>query len=182
VLRPLLILVVTAALVAGVVVGALAVTKDDDPDPPARTSPVADETLTVKGQFSLEYPPTWRPVPKAELGAGPVAGLRRDAGDGQMVIQRGAKSPKSLQQLEDELTTRLKRQLPDFKLVRSTTTEIAGERSLSYTFVRTKTGQAQNLTIIPSGNRTYTLSSVLAAGENQAATEVAGIVKSFKPL
>lgn len=180
-LRPVLVIAVTAVLCAGVVVAALAVTKDDEPAPAPRPSP-AGSTLRVEDQFTLKYPATWVRVPKAELGAGPVAGLRREAGDGQMVIQRGAKSPKSLKQLEAELTTRLERQLDDFKLVRASTTEIAGERSLSYTFVRTKSGQAQNLTIIPAGNRTYTLSSVLAAGENEAATEVADIVRSFRPL
>lgn len=179
-LRTILVIALTAALAAGAVVGALAVTKDDDP--PSRPVVKAERTLTVAGQFRLTYPASWRRQPKAELGAGPVAGLRRVAGDGQLVIQRGAKSPKSLRQLEDELTERLERQLPDFRLVRSDTTEIAGERSLSYTFERTQSGQAQNLTIIPAGNRTYTLSSVLAAGAGPAATEVDGIVRSFRPL
>ena len=53
--------------------------------------------------------------------------------------------------------------------------------ALSYRFVRKGSGTVQNLTVIPKGDRTSTLTSLVSPKAEKAAAEVAAIIRSLDP-
>jgi hypothetical protein len=177
-----------AGVVAIAVVATLLVTGGGD-DGDTKAEPLAPalkggKRLEADKAFRLNYPKTWERVSNADLGvkAGtPLAAIRRTDGAAQMIVQRAGKLAETLPQVSDGLTKRLKKQIKDFRLVKTASVKIPAGEALSYTFVRTKTGQVQNLTVVPQGKRTYTLNSVVSGKAEGAAREVAAIVRSFDP-
>lgn len=135
-------------------------------------------------QFKLDYPKGWERIAGADLGVEegePMAAVRRQDGTAQMIVQRAGALAETPQQLSDGLTKRLKKEIEDFRLVRTSQVKIPAGSAISYTFVRTRSGKVQNLTVVPQGKSTYTLNSVVAGDNEQAAREVAAMVRSFDP-
>jgi len=184
-----LILSAAALTVAIAILAVLLVGGEDDGGSGAGASrPQGSQVLAGSGGagFELVYPRGWSELPEGSLGRGAeraVAGVKRDDGQGLLLVQRrgaleGQPSPADIAR---DLDRRLRRQFKDFRRVGSETVELAGGEALSYTFVRTRTGRVQNIVVLSEEKRTWTLNSVLPAGADDAAREVATMIRSFDP-
>lgn len=189
---------VIAALLVGAAVALVAVLVvgggDDEPKTASTKSQAAQERPVIengkelvgpKDSFKLQYPESWKELKASDIGAEagvPVAAVRRDKGDALIVVQQRGKLEGSADKVLQDLSSQLKKQFKnDFKYVRSGKLEIPAGNALSYTFIRTKTGQVQNMVVLPEKNRSYTLNSVVAGDAQDAAREVAQIVRTFTP-
>ena len=167
---PLLAALAGVAIVAVVVTLLLTGGSSDSDEPTPAALKDGKELKAEDDAFKLNYPKSWERVENADLGVDegtPLAAIRRTDGTAQMIVQRAGKLAETLPQVSDGLTKRLKKQIKDFRLVKTGNVEIPAGTALSYTFVRTRTGQVQNLTVVPQGERTYTLNSVVAAGAGE---------------
>jgi hypothetical protein len=177
-------LAVVVALVA-VAASVLLLTGGDDDAPPRKVAPTAGaRVLEVDGAFRLTYPTTWEPIDRGELGVVdgvPLGAIRRRDNSAQMIVQRGPRLTEPLARVAADLEKRLKGQLKDFRLVKSGEVKLPAGDALSFAFVRTTSGQVQNLTVIPKGGRTFTLNSVVSGRATDARREIAAIVRSFAP-
>lgn len=181
---------VITALLAGAVIALAAVLVlgggDDDDGDANRTAGAKVESVEgPDGAFTFKKPEAWRDVEpnKQELGAGvPLVAVRRSSNDAFLVIQeaKGQLAEKPSKIAED-LTKRLEKDVPDFQFVDSDEVTLPAGKALSYTFVRQRSGQVQNLVVLPKGDTTYTLNSVVGAKAQKAADEVAQMVRSFEP-
>jgi cobalamin biosynthesis protein CbiG len=57
--------------------------------------------------------------------------------------------------------------------------QLEAGRAFSYTYARTRTGTANSAVLVPAGDRSYAIDTVVAAGANDAARELGAIVRSF---
>ena len=187
---------VIAALLGGAAIALIAVLLigggggDDDQDEKAssttpQSTALADGTELKGKEFKLRYPNQgWEQLTAKDLGSraqGTVAGLKREDNGALVLVQRGGKLDASLDEIANELTTRLKKEVKDFRFVSSEQVKLPAGDAVTYTFVRTKSDRVQNLVVIPEGDRTFTLNSVIGGGSKDAAREVAEIVKTFDP-
>lgn len=186
---------VITALLAGAVIALVAVLVvgggDDDKDKTSASSTTPQSTALADGtelkskEFKLRYPNQgWEQLTSKDLGnraRGTVAGLKREDNGALVLVQRGGKLEASLDEIANELTTRLKKEVEDFRFVSSEQVKLPAGDAVTYTFVRTKSDRVQNLVVIPEDDRTFTLNSVIGGGSKDAAREVAEIVKTFDP-
>jgi hypothetical protein len=147
-----------------------------------------DATPVLKGTqdapFRLKYPRTWKPLNDAQLASlpgHPVAVLRRTDGRGTLVVTLRPALSSPVASLARGLKARLSKQFPDFQEIGAKVVSLHGTRALVYTFARTKTGTAQSLVVVPSGNRSYTLNAVVPARSPDSAREVGAMIASFDP-
>ena len=184
---PLIAALLAGALIAVVAVLVLGGGDDDDKKGGDVASAVRDgqELVGPNETFRLQYPKGWDKVSPEDLGGNegvPVAAVRRDDKSALLVVQRRPGEIKdSTDKLSKELTAQLKKDVNDFRFVRSNDISLPAGKAISYTFVRTKTGRVQNLTVLSKDKVTYTLNSVVAGDAQEAAGEVAAIVRSFEP-
>lgn len=131
--------------------------------------------------FTLRYPKGWQKLSKDDLeqarNAG-VTGVKRTDETGILFVQEGGKLDGDLATMGDQLTATFKKRLKDFKHVKTATVKLPAGEALSYTFVRGGSS-VQNLVVVPSGDKTYTLNSIVQGDAQDAAREVAGIIRSF---
>lgn len=188
---------VITALLAGAVIALVAVLVvgggDDDKDKTSvsSTTPTPTSTALADGaelksrEFKLRYPKQgWEQLTAKDLGSrarGTVAGLKREDNGALVLVQRGGKLDASLDDIADQLTTRLKKEVDDFRFVSSKQVKLPAGDAVTYTFVRTKSDRVQSLVVIPEDDRTFTLNSVIGGGSKDAAREVAEIVNTFDP-
>lgn len=193
-----------AALLLGAVIAIGAVTLlggDDDTDDGQRAATptaAADREVVIpeslregseltgpNGAFKLRYPKSWKVVNADDLGGGngvPLAAVRQEEGQAVLVVQeQQGKLAESRKEIADDLTARLKKDIKDFQFVSSDNVKLPAGEALSYTFVRSKSGQVQNLVVIPKGATTYTLNSVVSGKAAEAATQVSDMIKTFDP-
>ena len=103
-------------------------------------------------------------------------------GRGVVIVKTGpAPEDQSLKQLTSGLMSRLKQRFPDFRFVSGRVQRLRGGPAYLFTFVRTKQGTAQSIALIRLGGVFYTIDTVTKSGETAAASEAAGIVRSFGP-
>jgi hypothetical protein len=135
--------------------------------------------------FALAYPAGWAPLPADQLArvAGkPAAVVRRPDGKGVVIVRRkAAPRDQSLRSLTRGLTAGLERRFPDFSFVSSRVVRVRGGNAFLYTFLRTRAKTAQSIALVRVGEASFTLDAVAASGDQQAAGEVAAIVRSFGP-
>ena len=190
---------VITALLAGVVIalGAVLVLGGDDDEggssstktTAAKPEAALKDGAELKGPgdaFTLRYPKKgWQALTQKDLGQQAtqgVAGVRRADGGAIVIVQeRQGKLGTKLEQLPDDLTKQLKKSIKDFRFVDSNPVTLPAGKAVSYTFLRTKSDRVQNLVVIPVGDRTYTLNSLIGGKQRDAAREVAAIVRSFEP-
>jgi hypothetical protein len=189
-----------AALLAGAVIAIAAVVLlggDDKGDKKAaagKTQTAAaipaslregQELVGPNGAFKLRYPKTWKVISPADLGVkegNPLAAVRQDKGQAFLVVQeQQGKLAESRKAIAAGLTAKLKKDIKDFQFVSSAEVKLPAGDALSYTFVRSQSGQVQNLVVIPKGATTYTLNSVVSGKAEKAATEVSDMIKTFDP-
>jgi hypothetical protein len=174
---PIAAAVVAVAVIAFVVVKLLS-GGDDSKD----ATPVLKGPATAP--FRLQYPRTWKPLTDAQLATlpgDPAAVIRRTDGRGTFVVTVRPPVNSPLAKLPAGLKARLSKQYPDFQEVSSKIASLHGSRALIYTFTRTKTGTAQSLVVVPSGDRSFTLNAVVPARSPDSAREVGAMIASFDP-
>lgn len=134
--------------------------------------------------YTLRYPKGWEEVKQRakEVPAdAPISMVKRSDDKATLIVQQRGKLEQDFDQVQNDLTKQLRKEIKDFKLVRAGEVKLPAGDALSYTFVRTKSGRVQNLVVVPSKDKTYTLNAVIAAKADAAAREVAAIVRSFNP-
>jgi len=141
---------------------------------------------TAKGStaapFTMAYPSSWRPLSKAELAklpGKPEAVLRRKDGKGFVVVRSDAGRAQSFGKLQGDLTTELKKRVPDFKERSSKVVKIKAGKALFTTYIRSKTGTVHSVLVVPAGKRTYTLNTVSRGGADNVAREIGKMLLSF---
>lgn len=170
--------VVAAVAVAGIVLGAITLGGDDDAGD--------DGEATVAGppgnEFTLLRPEGWRELSSDEresLPGEPLAVLRREEGQGLVVVNAPARRERDLDAISRRLDARLKKALPDFRRVGARAVRVKAGRALLYSYARTRRGTAHTVLVVPARSRTYTLNAVVPAGADDAAREVGLILNSF---
>lgn len=134
--------------------------------------------------FEIDYPRTWRPLTNEELATlpgQPLAVIRREDGRGTVVISQRPPVTQPLTELPRGLKRTLSRRFPDFREVGAKVATLGESRALIYSFARTKTGTAQTLVIVPSGNHSYTLNAVVPPRSPDSAREVGAMIATFRP-
>ena len=151
---------------------------EESPDSPTLTGPDA-------APFQIDYPRTWKPLDRAQIAnlpGQPLAVLRRTDGHGTVVVTLRPPVTTPLDKLARQLKTRLAARFDDFREVGAKIATVGGgTRALVYTFARTKSGTAQSLVVVPSGNHSFTLNAVVPPRSPEAAREVGAIIASFDP-
>ena len=149
---------------------------------PASSTPTLDGP--AEAPFSVDYPRSWQAVGDAErlqLPGQPLAVLRRRDGRGTVVVTKRPAVTTPLEKLPAGLEARLSERFPDFREVGAKVVNLGDSRALVYTFARTKTGTAQSLVVVPSGDHSFALNAVVPPHSPEAAREVGAIVASFRP-
>jgi hypothetical protein len=93
--------------------------------------------------------------------------------------QRSAKGL-DLKTLGARLGRQIKSGVADAREVASRPTRLPAGDAYVYSFVRRKAGTVHTIVIVPSGELTYVLNTVIPSGERQAAQESGEIVRSLK--
>jgi hypothetical protein len=172
-------IVAAVAAIAAVVLGALALTGDDDENG-------ADDTVEIPGpadsEFTLARPEGWRLVPDEEregLPGDPLAVMRRDEGRGLLIVDAPSGPERDLDAVAKRLDRRLEKALPDFRAVSARVVDVEAGPALLYSYVRTRRATAHTTLVVPTDDRTYTLNAVVPAGADDAAREVGRMLFSF---
>lgn len=135
--------------------------------------------------FHMDYPRSWTqltPAQLATLPGQPLAVIRRKDGRGTLVVTERPPVTQPLAQLPQGLKRTLSRRFSDFREVGAKVANLHGSApALLYTFARTKTGTAQSLVIVPSGNHSFALNAVVPPRSPDAAREVGAMIASFQP-
>jgi hypothetical protein len=108
-----------------------------------------------------------------------LAVIRQIDGTGIVIINTQPQTSASLPQLAEELESKLRQKIDDFKLVRSRIITVPAGQAISITYARTGKGTANTLVVAPAGGHVYTINAVVPAGEEDAARDVAAIIDSF---
>jgi hypothetical protein len=141
-----------------------------------------DITGSKGAPFTISYPSSWRPVSKKELAklpGKPEAVLRRKDGTGFLVIRSDPGRAQSFGKLQSNLSTELRKRVPDFKERSSKVVKIKAGKGLFTTYVRSKTGTVHSVLVVPAGKRTFTLNSVSRGGKDKTAREIGKMLLSF---
>jgi len=144
---------------------------------------------TLKGPagdaFRLSYPSTWRRLGAAELAKltnHPLASLARKDGKAVLTVRRdktaaGVNGTK----LANQLNATFRKGVKDYKLVSARILTTSAGKVFFYSYVRTKLGTLQTISLIPAGDHSYVLYTVSNPAANDAAAEIGEIIASFKP-
>lgn len=145
-----------------------------------------DDDETVRGPesspFAVQIPAGWESVPADELSdvpGSPVAVLRQTGGKGIVVINREPGVSQNLTGLSRELQAKLRERFPDFELASSRRVSVEAGPALYLSYARTGEGTAHTLMVVPAGDRSYAVNSVVPAGQDEVAAEVDRILASF---
>jgi hypothetical protein len=171
-------IVAVVVAIAAIVLGVRALTGDDDEG--------GDDTVKVTApagpDFTIEQPEGWRLVPddeRAGLAGNPLAVMRRDEGQGIVIVNAPSGTERDLDRVARGLDKRLEKALPDFRKVGARVVEVQAGPGLLYSYVRTRRATAHTTLVVPTDDRTYTLNAVVPAGADDAAREVGTILFSF---
>ena len=136
-----------------------------------------------QNHFTLSYPDSWKPLSQqqlAKLPGQPLAVVRRKDGKGFIVVRKEKRAPKSFGAFSADLTSELKKRVPDFQERSSRTVKISAGKAFLYSYVRKQRGTVHAVVIVPAGKSSYALNAVSRGGADNVAREVAKIILSFK--
>ena len=132
--------------------------------------------------FNISYPKTWSPLASdkvASLPGHPLAVLRRNDGQGVVVVRREQGTPPAdLNKLGADLGQQLKRRVPGLKLHTQKLIKIRSGTAL-FTSYTTKTGRVQSVVVVPAGKRTFSINTVSRGGADNVAREIGKMILSF---
>lgn len=132
--------------------------------------------------FTLTRPSGWKELSEAQLAqlpGAPLAVLRKTDGTGVVIVNTQPLTSGSLPQLSDKLQTKLKEEIPDFKLIDAKTTNVQAGQGISITYARTSKATVNTLVVVPAGGHLYTLNATVPNGAKASAQQVAQIISSF---
>jgi hypothetical protein len=133
-------------------------------------------TLSAPG-FTMSYPDGWEQVEPAPAGMQAV--LRREDGKAFLVVREEGPLKGDIARLTKGLDRELERRFEDFTKTDARIVELEAGRAFSYTYARTREGTANSAVLVPAGDRSYAIDTVVFAGADGAAREVGAIVRSF---
>jgi hypothetical protein len=146
-----------------------------------------DDRATVTGPAGDDYrvllPDRWRSVPKEKLTnlpGRPLGMLRRDDGRGLVVIRREGRPPASFSVFAKELDREFERRLPDFQRRSVRALRIDAGRAWFYSYIRTRSGTAHSVVLVPADGGSYVLNTVARGGEQAVAKEIGRMIISFE--
>jgi hypothetical protein len=146
-----------------------------------------DDRTTVTGPAGNDYrvllPDGWRSLGSArltKLPRQPVGVLRRDDGRGLVVIRREGRPPASFSTFAKELDREFERRLPDFQRRSVRALRINAGRAWFYSYIRTRSGTAHSVVLVPADGGSYVLNTVARGGEQAVAKEIGGMIISFE--
>jgi hypothetical protein len=132
--------------------------------------------------FNISYPKTWSPLPKGKLASlpgHPAAVLRRNDGNGLVVIRRQQGSPPAdLNMLGADFARQLRRRDPSLKLHTQKIVRIRSGDAL-YSSYTSKKGTVQSVVVVPAGNHTFTINTLSPGGADNVAREIGRMILSF---
>ena len=166
------IVVVIALAVVGVIAF---VGGDDDAEEASVSGPPGYE-------FTMLQPDGWTAVEEDELAlipGKPLAVLRRGEGEGLVTVNAPTRQQEDLDDVAAQLDERLSREIADFRKVGARVAQVGAGQGLLYSYARTKRGTAHTLLVVPTAERTYTVSAAVPAGAEDAAKDVGRILLSF---
>jgi hypothetical protein len=146
-----------------------------------------DDRTTVTGPAGNDYrlllPAGWRSLPKgklANLPERPLGMLRRDDGKGLVVIRREGRPPASFSAFAKQLDREFARRLPDFQRRSVRALRIGAGRAWFYSYIRTRSGTAHSVVLVPADGGSYVLNTVARGGEQAVAREIGRMIISFE--
>ena len=131
-------------------------------------------------ELTIPKPDGWEALSEAERGrvpGEPLAVMRREGGQGVVVLNRQSGSAGDLRRLERQLDRRLPRGIRDFKKVNARTIEVEAGPALLYSYAREREGTAHTLLVVPAGDRSYSVNAAIPGGSQEAAAEVGRILR-----
>jgi hypothetical protein len=132
--------------------------------------------------FSLTLPSGWRAESQEELSrqpGSPVAVMAQTDGAGVLIINTQPPSNAAVAAVGKTVEQKLRRTIPDFKLVGAGPINIEAGQAFQISYARTKSGTANTLVVVPAGGRIYTLNSVVPGGDQDAVKQAIDMIKSF---
>jgi hypothetical protein len=137
--------------------------------------PVMHTHSTTERRFGIAVPAGWTDfnVP------GTVAAIHRTDGKATLTVRQTAPVRASGVQLVHDIGRKLRARFPDFKPVNARFVELRGGRAFVYTFAHGRTVQV--LALASARGKAYELDGVAAAGNTDAARDLATVVRSFGP-
>lgn len=146
----------------------------------------SDGRHTLRGPssdpFTIAYPDGWRPLDTEQLAAqpgDPLAVLRRDDGAGTLVVEREKPAPDDLQALATDTRRQFAERFDDFREERSRVVQVRAGRALLFSYVREKRRTAHAVVVVPAGDHSYTLNTVVPLGNAESADQLAAMASSF---
>jgi hypothetical protein len=145
---------------------------------PSADSSAGPDTATVSATgFTMSYPEGWQQVEPAPAGMAAV--VRREDGKAFLTVREEKPLAGDPDKLVDGLDRELGERFGDFRKGSAQVVEVEAGRAISYTYARTRAGTANGVVLVPAGDRSYAIDTVVAAGANDAARELGAIVRSF---
>ena len=146
-----------------------------------------DDRTTVTGPAGSDYrvllPDAWRSLPGSELSnlpGQPLGVLRREGGKGLVVIRREGRPPASFKAFARELDREFQHRLPDFQRSSVRALRIGAGRAWFYSYIRTRSGTAHSVVLVPADGGSYVLNTVARGGEQAVAKEIGRMIISFE--
>ena len=173
--RTALLVAAAAAVIAALVFGIGALLGDDSDEEPRIEGPPGYE-------FTMLQPHGWSAVgadERALIPGKPLAVLRRGEGEGLVTVNAPAQRQQDLDAVAAQLDKRLKREIGDFRKVAARVVQVGAGQALLYSYARTSRGTAHTVLVVPTADRTYTVSAAVPAGAEDAAKDVGRILLSF---
>jgi hypothetical protein len=145
---------------------------------PGSSETGGNATATVEAAgFTMSYPDGWHQVDR--VPAGMQAVLRREDGKAFLVVREEGPLEGDLAQLTRGLDRELERRFEDYTKTQAQVVQLEAGRAFSYTYARTRAGTANGVVLVPAGDRSYAIDTVVLGGANDAARELGAIVRSF---
>ena len=164
--------IAVVAVLAAVAIGVLAYWPAGSPDSGAALAQVNAE------RFTMTYPEGWKQ--EERIPAGMQAVLRRADGKAFIVVREQKPLTGDPHKLVRGLDRELERRLGDFTRTQAQVVNIEAGQAISYTYARMRAGTANGVVLVPAGDRSYSIDTVVVGGANDAARELGAIVRSFE--
>ena len=164
-------LIAVVAVLAAATIGLLAYWPAGSPDAGGALAQVNAE------RFTMSYPEGWKQ--EERVPAGMQAVLRRADGKAFIVVREQRPLTGDPHKLVRGLDRELERRLGDFTRTQAQVVNIEAGQAISYTYARTRVGTANGVLLVPAGDRSYVIDTIVAAGANDAARELGAILRSF---
>lgn len=181
---PWVVAAVVALVVAGFLIWFFAF-RDSGTQTVSGSSPVTGPA-EVRGPsetpFSMTLSSGWTAESQtglSQLPGSPVAVMKQAEGAGVLIINTQPASSASVAAVGKTVEQKLRRTIPDFKLVGAGPFNLEAGQAFQISYARTKAGTANTLVVVPAGGRIYTLNSVVPGGDQDAVQQAIDMIKSF---